>query len=109
MYVFCRFDISTINPPLIFGPLLHEIASASALNTSVGAFYAYLTGAKTDKDATAASGCYVDVRDVARLHVESLEVEKAGGKRFAVSHGMSSSILFQSPQGLSGLTIVSSP
>lgn len=81
------FDIATINPPLIFGPLLHQVSSPKALNTSVGAFYAYLTGAKEDKDANSPAGCYVDVRDVAQLHLEALVTPDAGNKRFAVNHG----------------------
>ncbi|KAL8276994.1 hypothetical protein RQP46_010629 [Phenoliferia psychrophenolica] len=81
------FDIATINPPLIFGPVLHDIKSASALNTSVGAFYAYLTGAKKPDEAMTALGGYIDVRDVARLHIDALSTEAAGGKRFIASSG----------------------
>ena len=79
------FDIATVNPPLIFGPVIHQITSAKALNTSVAAFYAYLQGTKSSSDAQAAAGSYVDVRDVARIHVEALCTPEAGGKRFLVS------------------------
>lgn len=82
------FDISTINPPLIFGPVIHSCTSAAALNTSVAAFYAYLTGAKKDADATVGSGSWVDVRDVAQLHIEALVVPEASNLRFSVSNCM---------------------
>lgn len=85
----CRFDIATINPPLVFGPIIHQCTSAKSLNTSVGAFYAYLTGAKKDEDATAGSGSFVDVRDVAQLHIEALVVPEASNKRFLVSNSQS--------------------
>ncbi|SCZ94692.1 BZ3500_MvSof-1268-A1-R1_Chr12-3g04049 [Microbotryum saponariae] len=79
------FDIATINPPLIFGPVIHEIHSAKSLNTSVGVFYSYLLGDKTSEDATKPAGLLVDVRDVALAHVLALEKEEAGNKRFLVS------------------------
>ncbi|KAK4699734.1 hypothetical protein P7C70_g6524, partial [Phenoliferia sp. Uapishka_3] len=86
-YGVAPFDLATINPPLIFGPILHDVKSAASLNTSVGAFYAFLTGAKKDDDAMAPLGSYIDVRDVAKLHVDALSIEEAGGKRFAASSG----------------------
>jgi nucleoside-diphosphate-sugar epimerase len=70
----------------VFGPIIHECTSAKALNTSVGAFYAYLNGAKQDKDAVVGGGAYVDVRDVAQLHIEALVTPEASNKRFLVSN-----------------------
>ncbi|KAK4701200.1 hypothetical protein P7C70_g5036, partial [Phenoliferia sp. Uapishka_3] len=108
------FDIATINPPLIFGPILHDVKSASSLNTSVGAFYAFLTGAKKDDDALTPFGSFVDVRDVAKLHVDALSKQEAGGKRFAASAGSSfyyqlaldalqgQSVLSQFPKAITG-------
>lgn len=34
-----QFDIATICPPLVLGPLIHQVAKASSLNTSVKQFY----------------------------------------------------------------------
>jgi hypothetical protein len=76
---FCTAD------SLIFGPVIHQISSASSLNTSVAAFYAYLTGNKKDEDAVAAAGSYVDVRDVARIHIDALATPEACNERFLVS------------------------
>lgn len=30
------FDGVTINPPLVFGPIIHQVGSVESLNTSVG-------------------------------------------------------------------------
>jgi hypothetical protein len=32
------FDGATINPPLVFGPIIHQVNSVESLNTSVGEF-----------------------------------------------------------------------
>lgn len=73
-------------PPLIHGPIIHECHSAAALNTSVEAWYRFLDGSKSDADAMTPNGSFVDVRDVARIHIDCLEVEEAGGKRVAVAN-----------------------
>ncbi|GAA5864785.1 hypothetical protein JCM1840_004901 [Sporobolomyces johnsonii] len=80
------FDITTINPPLIFGPIIHQCPSADKLNTSVNNFYQYLIGKKDAKSAQTGFGSLVDVRDVARLHIDSLVTPEAGGQRFLVSN-----------------------
>jgi hypothetical protein len=77
--------------------VIHQISSASSLNTSVGAFYAYLTGNKKAEDALAPNGSYVDVRDVARLHIDALVTPEASNKRFAVSNGAFSCSSYPSP------------
>ncbi|KAM0748085.1 NAD(P)-binding protein [Meredithblackwellia eburnea MCA 4105] len=79
------FDIATINPPLIFGPVIHEIKNAASLNTSVGAFYSYLLGEKKDDDALTPLGSAVDVRDVAKLHIDALATPEASNKRFVAA------------------------
>jgi nucleoside-diphosphate-sugar epimerase len=101
------FDITTVNPPLIFGPIIHDVPSAEKLNTSVnkcvlslppfflislsrldsGSFYQFLIGKKSDDDAQVGFGSLVDVRDVAQIHIDSLLNEKAGNERFLVATG----------------------
>jgi len=80
------FDLTTICPPLIIGPLIQECTSPEALNTSLSNWYAFLTGKKKDSDSLIVGAKYVDVRDVAYYHVEALLREKAGGQRFACCH-----------------------
>ena len=79
------FDITTIQPPLIFGPVIHQVPSPDKLNTSVNNFYQFLVGKKSAEDAQAGFGSFVDVRDVAKIHVESLLNDKAGNERFLVA------------------------
>ncbi|BGP43138.1 hypothetical protein JCM10449v2_007162 [Rhodotorula kratochvilovae] len=84
------FDLVTIQPPLIFGPVLHAVKGPAALNTSVNNFYQFLEGKKGAEDAQNGFGSFVDVRDVALIHVESLLNEKAGNERFLVAKADSS-------------------
>ncbi|CEQ42764.1 SPOSA6832_04619, partial [Sporobolomyces salmonicolor] len=72
--------------PLIFGPIIHQCPSADKLNTSVNNFYQYLIGKKDAESAQTGFGSLVDVRDVARLHIDSLVTAEAGGQRFLVSN-----------------------
>lgn len=90
-----QFDIVTVQPPLIFGPVIHQVASPDSLNTSVNNFYQFLVGTKSAEDAQTGFGSFVDVRDVAKIHVESLLNEKAGNQRFLVA--TSASYLCRSP------------
>ncbi|KAJ9477211.1 NADPH-dependent methylglyoxal reductase GRE2 [Pseudozyma hubeiensis] len=81
------WDLVTVNPPLVFGPILHQVASPEKLNTSVGFVWGLLHGSKKEDDLLAPAGNCVDVRDVAYVHVESLVREDAGSNRFATSLG----------------------
>ncbi|KAK4051516.1 hypothetical protein OIO90_004730 [Microbotryomycetes sp. JL221] len=80
------FDITTICPPLILGPIIHDCTDSKSLNTSCAGFNSILRGEKKADDAVGFSGFYVDVRDVAKIHVDSLGNKAAGGERFVVSH-----------------------
>ncbi|KAF4623189.1 hypothetical protein D9613_001339 [Agrocybe pediades] len=83
-----KWDLSVINPPFIFGPPIHDIKSASALNTSLKLWYDTLTGepAKT-RDQLKASFTWVDVRDTALAHILALEKAEAGGERIITAAG----------------------
>lgn len=78
------FDLVTINPPYIWGPIIHDVRSVSALNESHAVF---LEGIKTGSQKSAEetgtfTGNMVDVRDVAHAHSLVLEKAEAGGERF---------------------------
>ncbi|TPX41492.1 hypothetical protein SeMB42_g05555 [Synchytrium endobioticum] len=73
-----KFDLVTICPPLVIGPLLHETNGVEQLNTSNNSIWGLLSG----KAKPVAAMGFVDVRDVAKSHVLALEVPEAGGKRF---------------------------
>jgi len=83
-----KFDLSTINPVFVFGPLLQEIKTPEDINTSVGYVYKLLTGETKEIKPPPASQAYVDVRDVALAHVKAIETEEAGGNRYLTVGGM---------------------
>lgn len=82
------WDLVTTHPSYVFGPVLHEVSSPSALNFSAGMFYDVLfTNKKSLAELEGTRGSWVDVRDVAEGHVRALEVPAAGGQRFILSGG----------------------
>jgi hypothetical protein len=56
------WDLTTVNPPFVFGPIIHQVDLPEKINTSVATFWAYCTGKKTDEDLTASVGNWIDVR-----------------------------------------------
>ncbi|KAL1977694.1 hypothetical protein VTN31DRAFT_553 [Thermomyces dupontii] len=82
-----NFDVATINPPLVFGPIAHHLSSLSSLNTSNERVRDLIQGKY--KDGLPPTGVYlwVDVREVALAHVRAIEVAEAGGKRFFTAAG----------------------
>ncbi|CAD6582220.1 MAG: methylglyoxal reductase (NADPH-dependent) gre2 [Cyphobasidiales sp. Tagirdzhanova-0007] len=81
-----KWDLVALNPPFILGPILHQVNAADKLNTSVGQWYAWLTGSKNGDDAAGPLSNVVDVRDLAHAHVQAISLEEAGSKRIAVSN-----------------------
>ncbi|PWN34163.1 NAD(P)-binding protein [Meira miltonrushii] len=75
------FDLATINPPLVLGPIIHQVNSPDSLNTSAANIWKLMHGGSP----TAAVA--VDVRDTAKAHVEALLRPDAGGQRFGPSYG----------------------
>ncbi|KAK3324867.1 ketoreductase [Apodospora peruviana] len=81
------FDLVSINPPLVFGPLRQHIASLDKVNTSNQRIRDMVQGKFSDKLPPTGIHLWVDVRDVALAHVRALEVPQAGGNRFLVAAG----------------------
>ena len=82
-----NFDLVTLNPPLVIGPIVHYLNSLSALNTSNERVRDFIQGkAKTEIPDTPVP-VWVDVRDLAVAHVKAIEQLGAGGKRFFVTAG----------------------
>lgn len=82
-----QWDLTTINPPFVLGPILHQVNSPDKLNTSVASIWGTLHGSKKEEDLPGPAGCVVDVRDVAAAHIRAIQVEEAGGQRFAPTIG----------------------
>ncbi|OQU95924.1 hypothetical protein CLAIMM_02079 [Cladophialophora immunda] len=81
-----NFDIATINPPLVLGPVTHGITSLDGVNTSNERILG-MTEGKYRHSLPPSLGVYLwaDVRDVALAHVRAAEVPEAGGRRFLVA------------------------
>ncbi|BDD58167.1 methylglyoxal reductase (NADPH-dependent) gre2 [Monascus purpureus] len=82
-----NFDLATINPPLVFGPVAHYLDSLEALNTSNQRIRDLIQGKFKDGLPPTVTFLWVDVRDVALAHVRAIEVPQAGGNRFFVTAG----------------------
>ncbi|KAL6299273.1 NAD-P-binding protein [Sparassis latifolia] len=81
------WDLVVLNPPYVFGPILHAIGQREQLNTSMHElFFAVFEGAK-DKATLATGSSWVDVRDLADAHVLALVKAEAGGERIIISGG----------------------
>ena len=82
-----NFDIATINPPLVFGPVVHYLNSLDSINTSNQRISNLILGKFKDGLPPTFTYLWVDVRDVALAHVRTIEVPEAGGQRFFVTAG----------------------
>lgn len=71
------FSLTTLNPPLVFGPVMHHLASLEALNNSNKRFSAMLGGMLPPS----VFYCWIDVRDVALGHVKAMEDASTAGER----------------------------
>lgn len=82
-----NFNIATINPPLVLGPVVHYLSSLDSINTSNARISRLVRG--LDKETSPPTGTFlwVDVRDVALAHVRAIEVPEAGAQRFFVTAG----------------------
>ena len=81
-----NFDIATINPPMIYGPPIHNVTDLSKLNTSSADIYRFVAGNETEIGDTAFP-FFADVRDVAEAHLRAYEVPAASNKRFIITSG----------------------
>ncbi|KIK63983.1 hypothetical protein GYMLUDRAFT_40198 [Collybiopsis luxurians FD-317 M1] len=85
------WDLVVLNPPYVFGPVIHDISSPSALGTSAADWYNAVvrpdSGGKSLESLATGGGGFVDVRDIALAHVLALQKEKAGGERLIISQG----------------------
>ncbi|KAG6864719.1 hypothetical protein C0991_007672 [Blastosporella zonata] len=111
-----KWDLSVLNPPYVFGPVIHDVKNAEALNTSLRHWYDVILGISHSEALLKTEGSgYIDVRDVAEAHTLALEKEAAGGERIIVSagsfvwqHWREYYLILQNLTNLSSLTIVNS-
>ncbi|KAG8915735.1 methylglyoxal reductase (NADPH-dependent) gre2 [Tulasnella sp. 408] len=85
------FDLVTVLPSFVFGPIIHEVNSLAPLNFSIQLFHDYTTHHDPPTPAGKLTGPpmdMVDVRDTALIHALALEKPEAGGERFIASAGV---------------------
>ncbi|KAF2637294.1 NAD(P)-binding protein [Massarina eburnea CBS 473.64] len=84
-----RWDLVVLNPPMVYGPILHKVNKMEELNESVARFWnSFLKDRNTD--ATLAPNevdLYVDVRDIAHAHLLAMDAPNAGNQRFNTTAG----------------------
>lgn len=82
-----NFTLTTCNPPLVLGPVVHYLNSLENINTSNIRMRELMTGGYKDKLGPTGNHLWVDVRDIALAHVLAMEKEEAAGKRFFITKG----------------------
>lgn len=82
-----NFTLSTANPPLVFGPIVHFLNSLGALNTSNQRVLSFIQGGAKEGLPETGTYLWIDVRDLALAHVKQIEIPEAAGKRFFVTAG----------------------
>ncbi|CAE7160408.1 unnamed protein product [Rhizoctonia solani] len=80
------FELTTLCPPMVYGPALQEIKSLSHLNSSSTAFYELFSG-KQKELKNAGVWLWVDVRNIAEAHLAAIENPEAGNERFFICEG----------------------
>ncbi|SPO06745.1 probable flavonol reductase/cinnamoyl-CoA reductase [Cephalotrichum gorgonifer] len=74
------FDLVTLCPPMTFGPIVHPVKSVNDLNESNAMLWSIASGTKPLPVARVPF--WIDVRDLAKAHVEALLRPEVGGRRY---------------------------
>ncbi|KAF6748857.1 D-lactaldehyde dehydrogenase [Ephemerocybe angulata] len=84
-----QWDISVINPPLVFGPAIQTPKSTSDLPSTLKVWWDSVIERNSKPQALSLSipNGWVDVRDIAEAHVRAMETAEAGGERIIASAG----------------------
>ncbi|KAJ5665659.1 NAD dependent epimerase/dehydratase [Penicillium maclennaniae] len=84
------FDLAVICPDIIIGPMIHPISGPKSINqTNQFAIASFIDGThKQIEGVTFPFYHFVDVRDVARSHVDALENPSAANQRILLISGL---------------------
>lgn len=83
------FDLVTVCPPLVLGPVVHHLATLDSINTSNERVVQLARGQWKDAiPDTGAAFLWIDVRDLALAHIRAFERPDAGGKRLFTTAGL---------------------
>lgn len=77
------FSVTVFLPALIFGPPIQPVKGLKSLNYSSNVFYSLWNGSYEEIPPTSFPS-YIDVRDLAIVHVKALTEPKAANKRFLI-------------------------
>jgi len=80
------FTLTTLCPPMVFGPPPQPFTSMDNLNESVGQLWQLFSGQAKEVPFTGFPG-FIDVHDLAYLHVAALSNEKAKNQRYLTVGG----------------------
>lgn len=83
-----NFTIATINPPMVFGPIIHNLDNLENMNTSNQRILYAAQGKFKDEIPATGVHLWIDVRDVAEAHIAASEKEEAANKRFFTVAGL---------------------
>ena len=79
-----QFNVTTLCPPMIYGPPIHSPPSLAELNESNSQLWKIISSGKDAEVPLAHTPLYVDVRDIAMAHILALENPKAANQRYAI-------------------------
>ncbi|KAG9000601.1 methylglyoxal reductase (NADPH-dependent) gre2 [Tulasnella sp. JGI-2019a] len=79
-----KFSLTTLCPPMVFGPPEQEVTSLANLNTSAAGMYDVFTGKEQPRNSVY---IWVDVRDIALAHVLAIESDAAANQRYLITAG----------------------
>ncbi|KAI8634934.1 3-beta hydroxysteroid dehydrogenase/isomerase family protein [Xylariaceae sp. FL1651] len=82
-----NFTLTAMNPPMVYGPVIHSLASLDSINTSNARFVSLLKGSPTTPCPPTVNYLFVDVRDLALAHVLALQKPEAANQRFLITAG----------------------
>ena len=80
------FAITTLCPPLVYGPIAHQVDSIDKLNKSSEEIWNLINGSQNSVPPTSFPA-FADVRNLAEAHRSALESPEAANKRFIITSG----------------------
>ncbi|TVY70826.1 Ketoreductase azaE [Fusarium oxysporum f. sp. cubense] len=81
------FSLTTICPPMVYGPVKYPVKSLDSVNTSNQLLADIINGKHKSGLPPTQLPLFVDVRDAALAHVKAVETEEAADKRIFVTAG----------------------
>jgi nucleoside-diphosphate-sugar epimerase len=82
-----NFSLSVLNPPLVLGPVIHDLQSLDKINTSNERVRDIVLGKFKGSMPATTNYLWVDVRDLAEAHIKAIQVAEAAGHRFFTTAG----------------------